>query len=126
MTFGDDWGWGSPKAEARQSNSFAELITQQNSKAATVIPFLSELKRIRETADKHLLQEHVQVQVRRRTTANQCVQKRQEIVAQSRLIDERPHRQDKPWRVQGNAGVEHANNLDIGCSSDYGRDCHHR
>jgi hypothetical protein len=35
-------------------------------------------------------------------------------------------RQDKPCRVQGNAAGEHANYLNVGCSSQYGRDCHHR
>ena len=57
---------------------------------------------------------------------NERMQGRQQIVAQSRLIDERIDGQNQPWRVQRNGGIEYANDQDVGRSSDYGRDCHHR
>ena len=40
---------------------------------------------------------------------NERMQGRQQIVAQSRLIDERIDGQNKPWRVQRNGGIEYAN-----------------
>jgi hypothetical protein len=50
----------------------------------------------------------------------------QKIITESRFIDERADRQDKGWPMQRNAGIEHANKLDVNSNTDYGRNCHHR